>query len=179
MTNELIKESTGDSNADEFADKIIDQPATSVFDIPGKIQVFQALVGGMHISLQSGELFHYLSNHSEAYKTELATLGYELIHELDYYYLQPFNDDRSNDYSKRCLVFITIMIESIANTSQDLVETLFSERGFECDQLPHFSSERYRNYMQNMDPSHRFLRLSQEILEQHTKQTTDVTEASQ
>ena len=126
-------------------------PPDNRFDIPGKAEVFQALVGGMHISLQSGELYHYLSNHSEAYTTELATLGYELIHELDYYYLQPFDDDRSNDYTKRCLVFITIMIESIANSSKDIVETLFSEKGFECDQLPHFNTERYRNYMQNME----------------------------
>jgi len=209
MSNELITESTDDLNAvdNEFADN----KASSVFDIPGKAQVFQALVGGMHISLQSGELFHYLSNHTEDYKTELATLGYELIHELDYYYLQPFNDERSNDYSKRCLVFITIMIESIANSAQDIVETLFSERGFECDQLPHFSSERYRNYMQNMEvgeerqfrallnnmhrsgfieyreadnfmrfltPSHRFLQLSLDILEQHNKQS-NADEAAQ
>lgn len=180
-----------------------DEIEGSVFDIPGKAEVFQALVGGAHISLQSGELFHYLSNHTEDYKTELATLGYELIHELDYYYLQPFDDDRSNDYSKRCLVFITIMIESISNSANDIVETLFNERGFECDQLPHFTTERYRNYMQNMEvgedrqlrallnnmhrsgfieyreaenfmrfltPSHRFLQLSLEILEQHNKQ---------
>ena len=209
MSNELITESTDEMNTvdNEFADS----KASSVFDIPGKAQVFQALVGGMHISLQSGELFHYLSNHTEDYKTELATLGYELIHELDYYYLQPFNDERSNDYSKRCLVFITIMIESIANSAQDIVETLFSERGFECDQLPHFSSERYRNYMQNMEvgeerqfrallnnmhrsgfieyreadnfmrfltPSHRFLQLSLDILEQHNKQSNADDEAA-
>ena len=130
----------------------------------------------------------------------------ELIHELDYYYLQPFNDDRSNDYSKRCLVFITIMIESISNEAKDIVETLFHETGFEIDNLPHFGTERYRNYMQNMDvgedrqlkallnnmhrsgfielreadnfmrfltPSHRFLQLSLDILEQHNKQTAD------
>lgn len=135
----------------EVVDPSAEDAVSSVFDIPGKAQVFQALVSGTHISLQSGELFHYLSNHSEAYKTELGTLGYELIHELDYYYLQPFDDDRSNDYSKRCLVFITIMIESIASAANDVVETLFSEQGFECDQLPHFTTERYRNYMQNME----------------------------
>lgn len=186
--------------------KPVDSDSGSVFDIPGKAEVFQALVGGAHISLQSGELFHYLSNNADDYTTELATLGYELIHELDYYYLRPFNDDRSNDYSKRCLVFITIMIESISNAAQDIVETLFSENGFEVEQLPHFSTERYTNYMQNMDisedrqlrallnnmhrsgfieyreadnylrfltPSHRFLQLSLEILEQHNKQTAD------
>ena len=128
-----------------------DTETSSVFDIPGKAEVFQALVGGTHISLQSGEIFYYLSNHAEDYKTELATLGYELIHELDYYYLKPFNDDRSNDYSKRCLVFITIMVESISNEAKDIVEALFNEAGFEIDNLPHFSTERYRNYMQNME----------------------------
>ena len=205
MSDELITE------AAESSYDAVDLTSSSVFDIPGKAEVFQALVSGMHISLQSGELFHYLSNHTENYKTELATLGYELIHELDYYFLQPFDDDRSNDYSKRCLVFITIMIESIANTSQDLVESFFSEQGFECDQLPHFTTERYRNYMQNLEvgedrqlrallnnmhrsgfieyreednfmrfltPSHRFLQLSLDILEQHNKQNT-VNEAEQ
>jgi hypothetical protein len=145
MTDELNTESIESNNKDVHSD------TNSVFDIPGKAEVFQALVGGMHISLQSGEIFYYLSNHAKDYKTELATLGYELIHELDYYYLQPFNDDRSNDYSKRCLVFITIMIESISNEAKDIVETLFHETGFEIDNLPHFSTERYRNYMQNME----------------------------
>jgi len=219
MTNELITEADAPVKADEIAitdnhqapEAFDDTSDASGFDIPGKALVFQALVGGMHISLQSGELFHYLSHHTAAYKTELATLGYELIHELDYYYLQPFDDERSNDYSKRCLVFITIMIESIANAAQDIVETLFSEQGFECDQLPHFSTERYRNYMQNMEvgedrqlrallnnmhrsgfieyrevdnfmrfltPSNRFLQLSLDVLEQHTKKIT-VSEAEQ
>ena len=183
-----------------------DTETSSVFDIPGKAEVFQALVGGAHISLQSGEIFYYLSNHAEDYKTELATLGYELIHEMDYYYLQPFNDDRSNDYSKRCLVFITIMIESISNEAKDIVETLFHETGFEIDNLPHFGTERYRNYMQNMEvgedrqlkallnnmhrsgfielreadnfmrfltPSHRFLQLSLDILDEYNKQNAD------
>ena len=205
MTDKLMPEFIG-SSADA-----VDLAGSSVFDIPGKVEVFQALVSGMHISLQSGELFHYLNNHTDDYKTELATLGYELIHELDYYYLQPFDDERSNEYSKRCLVFITIIIESIANNSQDLVERFFSEQGFECDQLPHFATERYRNYMQNMEvgedrqlrallnnmhrsgfieyreeenfmrfltPSHRFLTLSLEILEQHNKQNA-VNEAQQ
>ena len=123
----------------------------SVFDIPGKKEVFQALVSGMHISLHSGELYHYLGNNLDDYQTELATLGYHLVHELDYFYLQDQEDERPNDYSRRCLVFITIMIESIANTGGDIMETLLSESGFEVDQLPHLSTERYRNYMQNLD----------------------------
>ena len=207
-TEEDIAEQTQSEESVEYAAELInpsnEEAETSPFDIPGKAAVFQALVGGMHVSLQSGELFHYLSSHADDYKIELATLGYELVHELDYYYLQPFDDDRSNDYSKRCLVFVTIMIESIANASNDIIETLFSEQGFECDQLPHFTTERYRNYMQNMEvgedrqlrallnnmhrsgfieyseadnfmrfltPSHRFLQLSLEVLEQHNKQT--------
>jgi hypothetical protein len=217
MTDELNTELTDVDDANQLRNEDVtdyqaipvQEEAKSVFDIPGKAEVFQALVSGSHISFQSGELFHYLSNNAEAYETELATLGYELIHELDYYYLQPFDDERSNDYSKRCLVFVTIMIESISNTAQDIVKTLFNETGFEVDQLPHFSSERYRNYMQNVEvgeerqlkallnnmhrsgfiefreadnfmrfltPSHRFLQLSLEILEQHNKQTT-VSEA--
>ena len=211
MMDELNTDTVDESNADQppemtqhMALSEEDKRSSSVFDIPGKAAVFQALVGGTHISLQSGELFYYLNTHAEDYKTELATLGYELVHELDYYYLQPFNDDRSNDYSKRCLVFITIMIESISNEAKDIVETLFHELGFEVDNLPHFSTERYRNYMQNMEvgedrqlktllnnmhrsgfiefreadnfmrfltPSHRFLQLSLDILEQHSKQT--------
>ncbi|RVU86306.1 hypothetical protein EOL70_02330 [Leucothrix sargassi] len=177
-----------------------DSITSSAFDIPGKKDVFQALVGGMHLSLHSGERYHYLHNNLEAYQTELRTLGYELVHELDYYYLKD-NDERANDYSRRCLVFITIMVESISASGKDIIETLFDAMGFECDQLPHFTSDRYRNYMQNMEigetrqlhsllnnmhrsgfveyreadnflrfltPSHRFLQLSLDILEQQT-----------
>ena len=174
----------------------------SAFDIPGKKDVFQALVGGMHLSLHTGELYHFLHNNLEDYQTELATLGYTLVHELDYYYLKDDNDERANDYSRRCLVFVTIMVEFISSGGKDIIETLFDEQGFECDQLPHFKSERYRNYMQNMEvgetrqlhsllnnmhrsgfveyreadnflrfltPTHRFLQLSLDILEQQTK----------
>lgn len=129
----------------------VDHPQQSAFDIPGKKDVFQALVSGMHISLHSGEVYHYLNDHLDDYQTELETLGYHLIHELDYFYLQDHQDERPNDYSKRCLVFVTIMIETLSNTGTDILETLLSETGFEVDQLPHLSTERYRNYMQNLD----------------------------
>lgn len=129
----------------------LDTVDSSAFDIPGKKDVFQALVSGMHISLHSGELYHYLNNHLSAYQIELGTLGYRLVHEMDYFYLEDQQDERANDYSKRCLVFITIMIESISNSGGDILETLLREDGFEVDQLPHFGTARYRNYMQNLD----------------------------
>lgn len=136
----------------ESAPTIKSEPAkTSVFDIPGKKEVFQALISGMHISLHSGELYHYLNNNLDDYRTELETLGYQLVHEMDYFFIQDQQDERANDYSRRCLVFVTIMIEAISNTGGDILETLLSESGFEVDQLPHLSTERYRNYMQNLD----------------------------
>lgn len=124
---------------------------TSNFAIPGKKEVFQALVSGMHISLFSGELYRFLQEHYQAYEIEFKTLGYTLIHEQDYYYLQSQNENKSNDFSQRALVFICIMLEAIANEGVDVVESFFSSHGFNKDQLPHFKTERYRNYMQHMD----------------------------
>ena len=149
--SEVIKQAANEQVVD-IAPQVVSEPSvSSVFDIPGKKAVFQALISGMHISLHSGELYHYLNNNLDDYRTELATLGYELAHEMDYFYLQDQQDERSNDYSRRCLVFVTIMIEAISNTGGDILETLLSESGFEVDQLPHLSTERYRNYMQNLD----------------------------
>lgn len=126
---------------------------TSVFHIPGKQEVFQALVSGMHISLYTGELYHFLQERFTDYEAEFKTLGYSLIHEQDYYYLQVQDDNKPNDFSRRSLVFIAIMLESIANEAGDVVETFFNPTGFERDQLPHFSTERYRNYMQHLNVS--------------------------
>ena len=124
---------------------------TSAFAISGKKEVFQALVSGMHISLHSGELYRFLQEHTGDYKAEFKTLGYTLIHEQDYYYLQAENNTKINDFSRKALVFISIMLESIANEGGDVLEAFFSSSGFERDRLPHFSTERYRNYMQHLD----------------------------
>jgi len=126
---------------------------TSAFAISGKKEVFQALVSGMHISLHSGELYRFLQEHPDDYKSEFKTLGYTLIHEQDYYYLQAENDNKTNDFSRKVLVFISIMLESIANEGGDVLEAFFSSSGFDRDRLPHFSTERYRNYMQHLDIS--------------------------
>ncbi|MEZ5538306.1 MAG: hypothetical protein R3F02_22090 [Thiolinea sp.] len=120
------------------------------FHIPGKQEVFEALVSGKHLSLHSGELYHYLLEHKEAYQAELASLGYVLVHEQDYFYLLSRDDNRTNDYSHKVLVFIAIMLEFIAQTGNDMIDTLYRSRGFERDQLPHFSTERYKNYMQHL-----------------------------
>ena len=123
----------------------------STFSIPGKKEVFQALVSGMHISLHTGELYHFLQENSEKYVAEFKTLGYKLIHEQDYYYLQSDNENKANDFSRKILVFISIMLESIANEGGDVVEAFFRSNGFERDLLPHFTTERYRNYMQHLE----------------------------
>lgn len=129
----------------------ISDKATSIFDIPGKKQVFQALVSGMHISLHSGELYRFMQKHYNEYKTEFNTLGYSLVHEQDYYYLQTQDENKANDISQRILVFVCIMLESIADEGGDVLESFFRLHGFEKDRLPHFSTERYRNYMQHLD----------------------------
>lgn len=121
------------------------------FHIPGKQAVFEALTSGKHISLHSGELYRFLQEHQADYEAELATLGYCLIHEQDYYYLQAREEGKASDYSRKALVFIAIMLESIAQTGQDMVETLYRTQGFERDQLPHFTTERYKTYMQHLD----------------------------
>lgn len=119
------------------------------FYIPGKQEVFSALVSGKHISPHSGELYRYLQEHQQDYMAELETLGYTLSHEQDYYYLQT-QDDKASDYSRKALVLIAVMIESIAQKGHDIIETLYRPQGFERDQLPHFSTERYKNYMQHL-----------------------------
>ena len=132
-------------------DELTNQIEASAFAIPGKKAVFQALVSGMHISLHSGELYRFLQEHPDDYKSEFKTLGYTLIHEQDYYYLQAENENKNNDFSRKALVFISIMLESIANEGGDILETFFRANGFERDHLPHFSTERYHNYMQHLD----------------------------
>lgn len=122
------------------------------FYIPGKQEVFEALVSGRHLSLHSGELYHYLLEHKVAYQAELESLGYALVHEHDFFYLLVREDNKvkSNEYSHKVLVFITIMLEFIAQSGNDIIDTLYRSRGFERDQLPHFSTERYKNYMQHL-----------------------------
>jgi len=120
------------------------------FHIPGKKMVFEALVSGKHLSLHSGEVYRYLQQHESEYQNELSTLGYTLVHEQDYYYLQVQDENKASDYSRKALVFIAIMLEFIAQKGQNIIETLYCSQGFERDQLPHFSSKRYKSYMQHI-----------------------------
>lgn len=132
-------------------DELTIEAEASAFAIPGKKEVFQALVSGMHISLHSGELYRFLQENPDDYKSEFKTLGYTLTHEQDYYYLHSENENKTNDFSRKALVFFSIMLESIANDGGDVLEAFFRHNGFERDQLPHFNTERYRNYMQHLD----------------------------
>lgn len=123
----------------------------SVFYIAGKQEVFQALVSGMHISLSHGKLYRYLHEFPDQYREEFTTLGYNLIHEQDYYYLEQQDETKVSVFSRKCLVFISIILESIANNGTDVVDSFYSQQGYDRDQLPHFTLERYRNYMQYVD----------------------------
>jgi hypothetical protein len=125
--------------------------SNNLYYIPGKQAVFAALVSGHHISLHSGDLYRYLLENKSAYENELTSLGYLLVYEHDYFYLQIRDDIRTNsDYSNKVLVFIAIMLEFIAQSSNDIMHTFYRSQGFERDQLPHFSTERYKTYMQHL-----------------------------
>lgn len=119
---------------------------TSPFALPHLAEVFEALRRGRHICPEDGRLYRALRDHQEAYIDLFYHLGFALeVHSRDFYYLQ--GRDNLSLQASRMAVFIFILVESLADRGEPVVDSLMTQT-FYISELPHLKSARYRAYMQ-------------------------------
>jgi hypothetical protein len=101
----------------------------SPFALPHLGEIFDVLRRGRH--------FHHL--------------GFRLVvHQRDFFYFR--GKDSLSPQASRMAVFVFILIESLADQGEPVVDTLMT-RTFTIADLPHLKGARYRAYLQEAGPS--------------------------
>lgn len=117
--------------------------------LPELAGIFHALRRGRHISSADGGIFTHLCNHFDAYCALLDELGFTLRrHPRDFFYLE--DSSHFTEIAGKMALFVFIMVENIADRGLPVEETLMTG-SFAVDDLPHFSSDRYRSLMREAD----------------------------
>ncbi|OQW91984.1 MAG: hypothetical protein BWK78_03030 [Thiotrichaceae bacterium IS1] len=123
----------------------MDETKYSLYALPHLAEIFEALRKGRHLCEEDGKLYQAMVQNLEDYKTLFFHLGFHLeVHHHDFVYFK--GDHQLSELARRLSVFMFILIETLADNSEDISETLIT-RQFEITDLPHFKQERYRAYM--------------------------------
>jgi hypothetical protein len=117
----------------------------SPFALPLLSDVFDALRRGQHLCAEDGKPYWALRENLAAYQDLLHHLGFRLeAHPRDFFYLR--GRDSLSPQASRMAVFVFILIESLADQGEPVVDTLMT-RTFAIPELPHLQGARYRAYL--------------------------------
>lgn len=120
-------------------------PASSPFDLPKLQEIFDELRRGRHLCAADGELYRALRDNIAAFQDLFGRLGFRLqAHQRDFFYFR--GQDSLSPQASRMAVFVFILIESLSDQGEPVVDT-FMTRTFTLADLPHFKSARYRAYL--------------------------------
>ncbi len=126
------------SNADEPSSR-------AMATLPNLRGVFEALRQGRHLSRADGFLYQSLEDDREVFASLFDQLGFELKkHRRDFYYF--CSPNTMSERSERIAVFMFILIEWITDQGHNIEEALMTQQ-FSFDELPHLTTQRYRDYM--------------------------------
>ena len=110
--------------------------------------IFRELSRGRHLSAADGDLFAALEKHPSDFKAVFEKLGFDLVCDArGFYYF--FGARLTANNVKRLALFLYILIDWLADGGEGITAAL-AGRGFNIDQLPHLSSERYRGYLSHV-----------------------------
>jgi hypothetical protein len=116
--------------------------------LPGLKDIFEALRQGRHLCQADGSLYRYLEDHRETFTDLFGQLGFELKkHRRDFYYF--YSRNTISEKSERMAVFMFMLIEWITDQGHNIEETLMNQQ-FNCDELPHLSTGRYRDILSQL-----------------------------
>lgn len=119
--------------------------ASSPFDLPLLEEIFDALRRGRHLCAADGKSYWALRENLEAYQDLFHHLGFRLqVHQRDFFYFR--GKDSLSPQASRMAVFVFILIESLSDQGEPVVDTLMT-RTFSVPDLPHLKSARYRAYL--------------------------------
>lgn len=119
--------------------------------LPHLATIFDRLRKGYHFTPADGDLFRTLWNQFHAYEKAFAAFGLHLCkHSENVVYLAA---DRSNNPGKQARtmgLFVLVMVEWMSNEYAEIIPTFF-DTWWRPNDLPHLTSERYREYMEQVD----------------------------
>lgn len=120
-------------------------------DLPYLPEIFDKLRGGYHYTSSDGEVFRALWTNFDDYQSAFAAFGLHLEkHRKRVVFLASGNDQDPRNQARKMGLFMLILIEWMNERETSIVPALF-EKTFFVDTLPHFQSERYREYMKYVD----------------------------
>ncbi len=110
-------------------------------------ELFQALSKGKHLCTDDGDLYFALHRRYAEYETLFRQLGFALRrHPRNFFY---FDGDDVGEVAQRIAVFFYILVEHIGDRGLAVEEAIMTKE-WKVSDLPHFSTERYRDYMQQV-----------------------------
>lgn len=117
----------------------------SPFALPHLAEIFQLLCRGRHICIEDGNIYFALQEDSKSYAELFKNLGFQLeVHSREFYY---FHGGKSlSVLSEKMSLFMFILMEHLEGQGESVEESILTKT-FVIDELPHFNSERYQNYM--------------------------------
>ncbi|KAF0189322.1 MAG: hypothetical protein FD168_577 [Desulfobulbaceae bacterium] len=123
----------------------------SAFDLPQLEEIFDALRRGRHLCAADGKPYWALRDNLTDYQDLFQYLGFHLQeHPRDFFYFR--GKDNLSPQASRMAVFVFILIESLSDQGEPVVDTLMT-RVFAISELPHLKSARYRAYLKEAGAS--------------------------
>jgi hypothetical protein len=125
--------------------------ASDPFDLPHLGEIFDNLRRGRHLCAADGKLYWALRENLDAYQNLFHHLGFRLqVHQRDFFYFR--GKDSLSLQASRMAVFVFILIESLSDQGDPVVDTLMT-RTFSVPDLPHLKGARYRAYLKEAGSS--------------------------
>lgn len=117
----------------------------SPFALPYLSEIFDALRRGRHLCAEDGGPYLSLRENLDAYHDLFKHLGFRLEqHPRDFFYFR--GKDSLSPQASRMALFVLILIESLADNGQPIVDTLMTQT-FAIPDLPHLKAARFRAYL--------------------------------
>ncbi len=112
---------------------------------PKLAELFRLLRDGRHLCLEDGELYSAVEQDPEGFTALFSALGYALQpHRKGIYFFR--GESTVTETARRFAVFTFILVEHLGDAGQGIEEALLT-RVYALDDLPHLTTERYRETM--------------------------------
>jgi hypothetical protein len=119
--------------------------------LPHLAEIFALLTRGCHLSPEDEPWFSALSADYPAYAEYFKPLGFELVrHEREFFYFAPTTPEKVPETLPRIAVFAYILVDHAANQGQPVEEYILGHN-YLASALPHFSLDRYRALLRQVD----------------------------
>jgi chromosome condensin MukBEF MukE localization factor len=112
---------------------------------PELAEIFRRLRDGRHLCLEDGKWYEAIERDTDSFTALFKALGYELVsHRKGIYYFR--GDSAVTETARKFAVFTFILVEHFGDAGRGIEEAVLTNT-FALDDLPHLTSERYRQTM--------------------------------